>query len=327
MMQYIPQITGCAIAFIVTLLLMKFLPFSNVLIGHDRGRLYAEGSSVNIGKPTGVGFYFVIVFCIAVVTVNLITGFRAGIIYAMILTCAAMVTGVLDDRSRDAWNEYIKGGMDAVIALFGSFIAVYFFGRDFIFGITGSGSEFHVILYIFLAFVLYIVSINAVNATDGIDGLSGTLTILSVITAGAVAYINGTLDKNGLLMGGALVAVLLAYLIFNFNPSKVLMGDAGSRAIGFFIAFYFMYLKIPFAFLIICLPFLLDGGLSILKITIGRLTRRKIIILKGITTPIHDELRKKHGMSVKKTWGTLVATALVIDIIYIVVCILVHRAG
>ncbi|MBP5654653.1 MAG: hypothetical protein J6X33_04010 [Clostridiales bacterium] len=327
MTEYLPILIGCSCAFIITLLLMKFLPLSNVLIGHDRGRLYAEGSSVNIGKPTGVGFYFVIVFCLTVIIVNILTGLRVGILYVMILTAAAMVTGVLDDRSKDAWNEYIKGAMDAVLALFGSFIAVYFFGRDFIFGITGTGSEFHVILYIVLAFILYIVSINAVNATDGIDGLSGTLTVLSVITAGITAYINGTMDKNGLLMGCALIAVLIAYLIFNFNPSKVLMGDAGSRAIGFFLAFYFMYLKVPFAFLIIGLPFLIDGGLSILKITIGRLTKRKIIILPGIITPIHDELRKKHGMSVKKTWGTLVLTALVIDIIYVVICIIVHRAG
>ena len=325
MTEYLPLICGCLTAFAVTVLLMKFLPFSNTLIGHDRGRLYAEGSSVNIGKPTGVGFYFVIVFALTVVIVNILTGFRVGLVYAMILIVAAMVTGVLDDRSKDAWNEYIKGAMDAVLALFGSFIVVYFFGRDFIIGITGNGIELHVVVYIILAFILYIVSINAVNATDGIDGLSSTLTILTVVTAGIVAKINGTLDKNGLLMGAALVAVLLAYLIFNFNPSKVLMGDAGSRAIGFFIAFYLMYLKIPFAFLVICLPFLIDGGLSILKITIGRLTKRKIIILKSIITPIHDELRKKHGMSVKKTWAVLVCSALVIDIIYIVICLIVHR--
>ena len=327
MTEYLPLIIGCAAAFVVTLLLMKFLPLSNVLIGHDRGRLYAEGSAVNIGKPTGVGFYFTVVFCLTVIIVNIITGLRVGVLYIMILTAAAMVTGVLDDRSKDAWNEYIKGAMDAVLALFGSFVAVYFFGRDFIFGITGTGAEFHVVLYIVLAFILYIVSINSVNATDGIDGLSASLTILTVITSAFVAYINGTLDKTGLLMGAALVAVLASYLIFNFNPSKVLMGDAGSRAIGFFIAFYFMYLKIPFAFLIIGLPFMLDGGLSILKITIGRLTRRKIIILRGITTPIHDELRKKHGMSVRKTWATLVLLGAFIDIIYVVICLLVKRAG
>lgn len=325
MSEYLPLIAGGTAAFIITLLLLKFLPFSNFFIGHDRGRLYAEGASVNIGKPTGVGFYFSIIFAVTVVTVNIITGFRSGIIYAMILVVAAMVTGVLDDRSKEAWNEYIKGAMDAVIALFGSFVAVYFFGRDFVFGLTGSRIELNVVLFIVLAFILYIVSINAINATDGIDGLSSSLTILTVITASIVAHINGTLDKNGLLMGIALVAVLAAYLIFNFNPSKVLMGDAGSRALGFFVAFYLIYLKIPFAFLVICLPFLLDGGISVLKITVGRLTKRKIIIFKSIITPIHDELRKKHGYSVKKTWAVLVSAALVIDIIYILICLLLHR--
>lgn len=325
MSEYLPILAGCAIAFIVTLLLMKFLPLSGFFIGHDRGRLYAEGSSVNIGKPTGVGFYFSVVFALTVIIVNIFVSFRVGIIYSMILVVAAMVTGVLDDRSKEAWNEYIKGAMDAVISLFGSFIIVYFFGRDFVIGITGARYEFNVILYLVLAFILYIVSINAINATDGIDGLSSSLTILTVIAAAVVAGINGTLDKNGILMGGAIIAVLAAYLIFNFNPSKVLMGDAGSRAIGFFVAFYLMYLKIPFAFLAICLPFLLDGGISVLKITVGRLTKRKIILFKSIITPIHDELRKKHHYSVKKTWAVLVASAVIIDIIYILICVIAHR--
>lgn len=170
-------------------------------------------------------------------------------------------------------------------------------------------------------------SINATNATDGIDGLSGSLSILSIATLFVLSAVNtsvAALDRNGLISGLIMISVLAAYLIFNFNPSKMLMGDAGSRALGFFIAFYAIYLKIPFAYLIVGLPFLCDGGISIFKITVGRLTRKKIIPFKNITTPLHDELRKNRGFKVKKVWAVLVCSALILDIVYIGVTMIIH---
>ena len=122
-----------------------------------------------------------------------------------------------------------------------------------------------------------------------------------------------------------MVCCLVAYLLFNFFPSKVLMGDAGSRAIGFFIAFYAIYLKIPFAYLIVGLPFLADGGISILKITVGRLTKKKIILFKNIRTPLHEELKKNRGYSVPKVWRTIVIAAAIVDVLYILAVVILHR--
>ena len=55
---------GLAAAFAITMILLKFLPGEKVLLGHDRGRKFAQGAAANIGKPTGVGFYFMLVFLI-----------------------------------------------------------------------------------------------------------------------------------------------------------------------------------------------------------------------------------------------------------------------
>ena len=54
------NISPCLIAFAATFILLMFLPFGKALLGADRGRKFAVGSEVNVGKPTGVGFYFVI---------------------------------------------------------------------------------------------------------------------------------------------------------------------------------------------------------------------------------------------------------------------------
>jgi len=329
---------GCVAAFAITLILLKFLPGEKIILGHDRGRKYAQGSEVNIGKPTGVGFYFILVFllvssifCFLISPVTSDKGFFesgnvvTGLGFGLLAVLAEMVTGWLDDRSKNAWNEYIKGALDVVVSLIAGFIVVHFFGTRVYLAITGTYFDIHPVLFYCLAVLLFVVSINATNATDGIDGLSGSLSVIAVITTFIMGFLAKSLfDDNSILLVVFFVPALIAYLIFNFNPSKMLMGDAGSRSLGFFIAFFLIYCRIPFLYFIVGLPFLCDGGISIVKITVGRLTKKKIILFKNITTPLHDELRKNRKFSVKKVWFTLVIAATVIDLLYIVAAVLVR---
>lgn len=332
---------GCIAAFAITLILLKFLPGEKIILGHDRGRKYAQGSEVNIGKPTGVGFYFILVFllvssifCFLISPITSDKGFFesgnvvTGLGFGLLAVLAEMVTGWLDDRSKNAWNEYIKGALDFVVSLIAGFIVVHFFGTRVYLAISGTYFDIHPVLFYILAVLLFVVSINATNATDGIDGLSGSLSVIAVITTFIMGFLAKSLfDDNALLLVVFFVPALIAYLIFNFNPSKMLMGDAGSRSLGFFIAFFLIYCRIPLLYFIVGLPFLCDGGISIVKITVGRLTKKKIILFKNITTPLHDELRKNRKFSVKKVWFTLVIAATVINLLYIIAAVIVRAIG
>ncbi len=332
---------GLVLGFAITMVLLKFLPGERILMGHDRGRKFAQGSAANIGKPTGVGFYFMLVFlvvssalCFVYNPVTSDKGFFesgnvvSGLGFGLLATLAAMVTGWLDDRSKDAWNEYIKGALDFIVSLIGGFICVHFFGTRIFIAITGTYIDLNPIVFYILAVILFVVSINATNATDGIDGLSGTLSILAVLTTFLMGFMSlSFFDLNPVLLVVVFVPTLIAYLIFNFNPSKMLMGDAGSRGLGFFIAFFLIYCRIPLLYFIVGLPFLCDGGISIVKITVGRLTKKKIILFKNITTPLHDELRKNRKFSVKKVWVTLVLAAAAIDFLYVLVASLLRAFG
>ena len=335
------MVIGCVAAFAITLILLKFLPGEKIILGHDRGRKYAQGSEVNIGKPTGVGFYFILVFllvssifCFLISPITSDKGFFesgnvvTGLGFGLLAVLAEMVTGWLDDRSKNAWNEYIKGALDFVVSLIAGFIVVHFFGTRVYLAISGTYFDIHPVLFYILAVLLFVVSINATNATDGIDGLSGSLSVIAVITTFIMGFLAKSLfDDNALLLVVFFVPALIAYLIFNFNPSKMLMGDAGSRSLGFFIAFFLIYCRIPLLYFIVGLPFLCDGGISIVKITVGRLTKKKIILFKNITTPLHDELRKNRKFSVKKVWFTLVIAATVIDLLYIIAAVIVRAIG
>ena len=137
-------------------------------------------------------------------------------------------------------------------------------------------------------------TVNAANFLDGVDGLCGTISIASVVSIYAMAVMLGKsieMGANVLYM----ISVLLAYLWYNSTPSRMLMGDAGSRAIGAFLAIAVLLSGAPFMYLLLCLIILLDGGLGLFKVTVIRITGKKF--MSNIRTPLHDHFRKKGGWS------------------------------
>ena len=310
-------------AFAGSYLLLHYMPFAKKLLGHDRGRKFVEGSEVNIGKPTGVGIYFMSVFFFAAMSFCT-SGFRLRTL--LLLALASCIFGFLDDRSISPWKEFVKGMIDIGISVTAGVFAAWYLSADIV---TPISAWIHIpfVLYALLAAILFIVSINATNATDGVDGLSGSLTVITIITLMIAAALRESITFSSFLMGLIMILVLLPYLWFNKHPSKVLMGDAGSRGIGFFIALYCMVLRLPFAYLIVGLPFMLDGGISILKITVGRMTNKKVILFKNIRTPLHDHLKKNKGFSIWKTYFTITGFAVIVDSIYLFVLLLIRIFG
>lgn len=86
---------------------------------------------------------------------------------------------------------------------------------------------------IFLSLFTYIVVVNAMNLIDGIDGLAaGVGFIASSVFGTWFIFANEyTLASLSFSLSGA----LLGFLIFNFSPAKIFMGDSGSLIIGMFI--------------------------------------------------------------------------------------------
>ena len=108
---------------------------------------------------------------------------------------------------------------------------------------------------IFAAFVI-VGTVNAVNITDGIDGLAAGVTVPVGLFFALVAMWWKGFDQLG-LFSGALVGGLLGFLVYNFHPAKVFMGDTGSLFLGGTVAaLAFAYdmplILIPVGFVYIC---------------------------------------------------------------------------
>ncbi len=83
--------------------------------------------------------------------------------------------------------------------------------------------------------VLWIVGIiNAFNLIDGLDGLSSGLAFFASIVSFVVAVHNNLLFPA--LISASLAGAVVGFLVFNFNPAKIFMGDSGSMFIGFLLA-------------------------------------------------------------------------------------------
>ena len=82
---------------------------------------------------------------------------------------------------------------------------------------------------------------------------------------------------------------ILGYLWFNAAPSRLMMGDAGSRAMGLFISIAILKTGSPFLYIPAALVLILDGGLGLIKVSLLRFLH--IHILTKVRTPLHDQAR------------------------------------
>ena len=174
-------------------------------------------------------------------------------------------------------------------------------------------------MYGILIVILIWASINVTNCSDGVDGLSGTLTIITLMSIYIVNQILqvGT-DTNFLIL--LFSVCILGYLWYNATPSKLLMGDAGSRAMGLFIAVAVLKSGSPLLYLFVAFMLIIDGGLGLVKVFLLRFL--KIHILKNTRTPLHDQVRKVNGWSNTQTVFRFAIIQLIVSLATIYLLIL-----
>lgn len=156
---------------------------------------------------------------------------------------------------------YLEAGFSTTISLFNlSFDFKWFYGI--------------VILLIIVS------SSNAVNLTDGLDGLSSGLLVIAFLSFMVLAKDN----KNVSLFCLVIVGALIAFLFFNYYPSKIMMGDTGSLALGATLGSVAILLKCELLLLIIGFVFVMETLSVILQVSYYKKTRGKRLFKM---TPLH----------------------------------------
>lgn len=124
--------------------------------------------------------------------------------------------------------------------------------------------------------------VNAVNFTDGIDGLNASVTFF----AGAFfLIISGILKMTGIsILSAALVGGCLGFLVWNFNPAKVFMGDTGSLFLGGMVCALGFGLNMPILIVPIGIVYICEILSVVLQVTYFKATHGKRIFKMS---PIH----------------------------------------
>lgn len=208
---------------------------------------YVKEHSGKRGTPTMGGLIFILP---AIVVPMLF--YTTDYLFAMITIVAFFsygLLGFLDDYIKVHYKQNMglrpyqkiigQLGISFVIAVF-----VYkSIGSDLFIPFTNK--TFDVGLWIIpLVMLVYTATVNSVNLIDGLDGLCSTVT-LNFLLFFALIIITTFSNFNGIYLTEltnlnisifALIGALLAFLIFNFYPAKIFMGDTGSLALGGYVA-------------------------------------------------------------------------------------------
>lgn len=279
----VPMLCSFLIAFFSLKFFKRILP-------KDQGRAFAVNGALSEGKPRGAGIIFVTSFTLCTALFYPLD--IENIIY-LVLVYAAMLSGYFDDAAETPWGNLKKGLIDLVISLGIAFTYYFYNGSQVKLYITNSTFTIPPPLFIILAGVLVWTAINVTNCTDGVDGLCGSLVMTVLLPLAFMVTKSGAAD---MLLPMIMFVTLAAYLWFNCSPSQMLMGDAGSRALGVFLAVMFLKTAAPFAFIPMAIVIILDGGLGLLKLSFRRFLKIKNF-MEGIRTPLHDHARKNKGWS------------------------------
>ena len=279
----VPMLCSFLIAFFSLKFFKRILP-------KDQGRAFAVNGALSEGKPRGAGIIFVTSFTLCTALFYPLD--IENIIY-LVLVYAAMLSGYFDDAAETPWGNLKKGLIDLVISLGIAFTYYFYNGSQVKLYITDSTFTIPAPLFIILAGVLVWTAINVTNCTDGVDGLCGSLVMTVLLPLAFMVTKSGAAD---MLLPMIMFVTLAAYLWFNCSPSQMLMGDAGSRALGVFLAVMFLKTAAPFAFIPMAIVIILYGGLGLLKLSFRRFLKIKNF-MEGIRTPLHDHARKNKGWS------------------------------
>lgn len=129
------------------------------------------------------------------------------------------------------------------------------------------------LFYYPLALLGIVYLVNAVNLNDGVDGLCGSVTF---VVALGFMVISTLLQMDGMSMvSGALAGGCLGFLLWNFYPAKVFMGDTGSLFLGGMVVAIAFGVGMPVILVFMGITYILDALSVMIQVSYFKYTRRK----------------------------------------------------
>lgn len=251
-------------------------------------KIRQEGPNLHqhkMGTPTMGG---VIVILTLIIIVLLLVPYNKYVLWSLIITVGFGLIGLVDDLIK-----YLKKRSLGLLTMQKLFLQIGFASivAYFVQQSTYLGTEIYLpfiknsidlgIMFVPFVVLVMISSVNAVNLTDGLDGLAGGLIIIAMFSFALIAYIQNVLPMS--LFALIVAFISLGFLIYNFYPAQIFLGDVGSLALGGALASVAIFTKTELFLLILGGVFVIETLSVILQVVSVKL-RGKIIFKMS---PIH----------------------------------------
>lgn len=257
------------------------------------------------GTPVmgGVGFIIAGVLVLAVIAVaSYIRGTVKELLplaLAIGLAVANGLIGFIDDyfkllkKQNDGLKAYQKYFLQLIVAA-AYLIALRltdnlplrfklpFFGTQI--EITG----FWTVLYYIVALLLITGIVNSVNLTDGIDGLASSVTFTVGCFFSIMAFYFSLRSMS--LLSATIIGSTLGFLVYNWHPARVFMGDTGSLFLGGCVVAAAFMMKQPLIILVAGFVYVIEAASDIIQVGVFKLSGRKKRVFK--MAPIHHHFEK-----------------------------------
>src|SRR5688572_3089349 len=307
-------ITSFVIAFLIVPVIIKYSLAKNLVDIPGRRKIHKKVTPSMGGIAIFIGFFISSLIWLDIKDLGYIK-------FILVALFVIFFIGVRDDLvPLKAMVKLIGQIMAASLLIFLFDLRIKTF-----YGLFGLHELPDIVSYIITYFTIIVIT-NSFNLIDGLDGLAGTIAIVSLLAFGIWFYLVD--DQIFSILAFAMLGGIFAFLIFNWEPSEVFMGDTGALVIGMMLAILSIhFININYS-LPAMTPYKFNGsvGTAACIIIIPLVDTLRIVILrisKGQSPFAPDKSHVHHaimrlGMSHSQT--TLILGG--VQILYIVLAII-----
>ncbi len=218
------KISSFVLIFLLSILFIRMIRNNAEKLGLVDIPNHRSAHAKHTASGAGIGFYLAVACVLPV--------FYFDLMFSYIWTCTAIflvfIVGVLDDHHDTSPNTKFFVIMLSTVLLYFDHIVIDDIGMFFGFELSLGWFALPFTLFAVVGFT------NALNLIDGLDGLAATVSIVILGSFFVVGYMHD--DLFMLMMSGAFISALLGFLVFNWHPASIFMGDSGSLTLGFVIS-------------------------------------------------------------------------------------------
>ncbi len=293
-------ILALAASFILSAIFTRFLipKLKSMKMGQkilDIGPRWHKGKE---GTPTmgGIGFIIasLIVGTAAAIIMILIKAEGVSKLVAVILFALANgAIGVVDDltKFKNHRNEGLTPAQKYLLQLIsaGLFLAALKFTGNITTEIAIPFANISVdlgIFYYVISILLITGIVNSVNLTDGIDGLASSVTMAVGAFFAVAAFTYGSLPTA--FISAIMIGSCLGFLVYNFYPAKVFMGDTGSLFLGGLAVGAAYAIGNPLIIVIVGIIYIAEAGSVMIQVGVYKMTKKRVFKM----APIHHHFEK-----------------------------------